>query len=86
MDPQQLHRAELIGLKAEVVGAKNRDLLTIKGKIIDETKQTIILETQDNQKKVILKKGTILKVITINGEYRLDCSKIVKRPFERIKA
>ena len=35
----------LIGSKMEVIDAKNRNLLGIAGKIVDETKNTITVET-----------------------------------------
>ena len=85
MDPKYLHQDELIGLHAKVISAKNQDLLDIEGKIIDETKNTLILQDSNNNKKVILKKGTMVQITAPEGVFNLDCSQITKRPYDRIK-
>ena len=41
---------ELIGLKAEIVDSRNKANIGIKGKIIDETKNTIIIEHKSKKK------------------------------------
>lgn len=70
-------KRELIGSKIEIIGSKNKTLEGVKGKIVDETKNTITL---DNGKK-ILKSHVTLK---INGEV-VDGKDIQKRPEDRIK-
>ncbi len=49
MDLEKLARSELIGLNVKVVGKK------INGRIIDETKNSILIETQKGNRKMILK-------------------------------
>lgn len=82
---KQLQKNELIGLMAEVYAAKNKDLLGICGRIVDETKNTIMIEQKNGDKKTILKDGILLKIFEGDQEYLLDCSQIIKRPYERIK-
>ena len=48
---------EFIGLKVHAVNEKNPSL-NLKGTVIDETKNTINIEKEDNSEKVIPKKGT----------------------------
>ena len=54
----------LIGKQAEVVESKNRSLLGIKGKIVDETKNTITISIGEKQKKLI-KSQIALKINSI---------------------
>ncbi len=49
----------LIGSKMEVIDAKNRNLLGIAGKIVDETKNTITVETGKGIKKLIKSEITL---------------------------
>jgi ribonuclease P protein subunit POP4 len=70
-------KGELIGKTMEIVSSKNKTLIGIKGKIVEETKNTITL---DNGKK-ILKSHVTLKI----GEEIVDGKTIKKRPEDRIK-
>ncbi len=56
MNPKQY---ALIGKQIEIVGSKNRSLIGIKAKVVDETKNLIIL---DNSKKIL--KGAVHIKIT----------------------
>jgi len=71
---------ELIGSEAEITKSKNKSLVGIKGKIIDETKNTIKIKTK-NQEKMILKNHVTIKIDgnEIKGE------KLLGRPEDRIK-
>ena len=42
-----------IGSKIEITESKNKSLLGIKGKVIDETNNMVILETKKGVKKII---------------------------------
>ena len=84
MNPKDVLKYELIGIDAEIVDAKNKSLIGIKGKIIDETKNTITIETQDTTKKILKEQVTIKmkiqnKIAIVNGE------KLVARAEDRIK-
>ena len=72
-------------MKAKVVASNNPDNLLIAGKIIDETKNTVVLEDSKHERKKILKQGTILRVKSSREEYDINCSKIMKRSQERTK-
>jgi len=50
---KSLEKGGLIGLHIEVVNSKNKDNIGIKGKIIDETKNMLIIKTKDKIKKMI---------------------------------
>jgi ribonuclease P protein subunit POP4 len=77
-------RDELIGCNVSVIDAANKILVGIRGKVIDETKNVITVETKDGIKKILKKQIKIevndgLKKIIIDGK------SLAKRPEERIK-
>ncbi len=75
---------ELIGLRTKVINSKNKANIGISGKIIDETKNTIIIERK-GKKKRLFKNNIIIdvqlnkKIVRINGKLLLG------RPKERVK-
>ena len=77
-------RLNLIGEDIEVIKAKNQTLEGLKGRVIDETKNTLSLESEDKIRK-ILKKGIKFK-IKIRDETRIiDGADLIGRPEERLK-
>ena len=53
MNLKDVVRSELIGNEIEIVKAKNKNLNNIKGKIIDETRNMITIQTREGTKQVI---------------------------------
>ena len=76
-------RYELIGLQAIIIESTNKFLNGINGKIIDETKNTLKIQTKSSIKSII-KNQVILKLKMNDKEIILDGKKIVGRPHERI--
>ncbi|MFH1331963.1 MAG: ribonuclease P protein subunit [archaeon] len=83
MNPKEIAKHELIGLEIEIVESKNKALKGLKGKIIDETKNTITI--QDDKEKKIMKSQIIMKTKIGNKEYEIDGRILVGRPEDRIK-
>jgi len=82
---KSLIRHELIGLKVEIAGSFNKFHVRIKGLVVDETKNLLIIETEKGTKK-IQKKGTSFIFTVPNGKkVKVDGTIIAKRPEERIK-
>ena len=76
---------EFIGLNVHVTSNKNESL-NLKGTIIDETKNTIKIEGNDNIERVIPKKGSIFVFEIPNGEkIEVDGNILSIRPEDRIK-
>lgn len=76
---------ELIGAMVEIINATNKTDKGQKGKIIDETKNTITIETKKGKKKYI--KNTItIQITTKNKQKIINGKTITKRSYERIKA
>ena len=81
MNIKEVVKYELIGSNLEVIDSKNKSLIGIKGKIIDETKNMLVL---DNEKKLIKSQSTFKikfknKIIKIKGKL------LVGRPEDRLK-
>ena len=70
----------LVGETAEITEAKNKTLVGVKGRIIDETKSTITIQDGNKTKKIIKEQVKI----TINGK-TIDGKNIIGRPETRIK-
>ena len=76
---------EFIGLNVQVTNEKNTSLKLI-GTIIDETKNTIKIEDENNSEKIIPKVGSIFVFELPNGEKIEINGKILSiRPEDRIK-
>ena len=44
----------MIGSNVEIIESKNKTLIGLKGKVIDQTKNTITLNTREGAKRIIL--------------------------------
>ena len=83
LNPKDIAKHELIGLEIEIVESKNSALVGLKGKITDETKNTITIE--DSKTRKIMKSQIIMKTRIGNKEYQIDGRILVGRPEDRIK-
>jgi ribonuclease P protein subunit POP4 len=78
-------RHELIGLDARVSKSFNRQLVGLRGRIIDETRNTLVLE-RDTREVTIPKDIVHLRLRLPKGEtVELDGRTIVSRPEDRTK-
>ncbi|MDO8627237.1 MAG: ribonuclease P protein subunit [Candidatus Diapherotrites archaeon] len=75
---------ELIGLNAEIKKAYDKNKIGLKGKIIFETKNSIILETK-NGEKIIGKKEAFIEIDLKDEKKEIELSKILMRPEDRTK-
>ena len=81
--PNNLIHHELIGLDVVVSASLNPLSIGIQGKVIDETQQTITIQTKKGNKKILKRLSTFVfnvkdKKVEVKG------SVIAKRPWERI--
>lgn len=75
---------EWIGLQAEVVESSDKSRIGLQGKIVDETKNLVVIETRKGEKK--LPKMEVKLMVNVGAEkVLLDCSKLGQRPEDRIK-
>ena len=75
---------ELIGLRVRVVDSANKNYVGKEGIVVDETKNTIVIE-EKGKEKVIVKKGSVFEFEVEDGTVRINGSKITYRPHERTK-
>lgn len=84
--PQNLFQHELIGLTVEIVESSNMGLVGIKGKVVDETRNTIRVEVDDRYESIIPKNVAIFHFQTPEGQkVEIDGKILVSRPEDRIK-
>lgn len=74
---------ELIGLYTTVVESNDPGIIGLTGKVVDETKSMIILDTETGIKK-IAKENTQWKFSIGNTETLVSGNMLAKRPQERI--
>ena len=76
---------EFIGLNAEVVKSSNPTHVGISGKVVDETRNVLVLLHQ-NEKKSIIKNVAVFDFTMPDGAVvEIDGKVIVGRPEDRIK-
>ncbi len=84
MDEKTLAREELIGLHVKIKECKDPVWIGKSGLVIDETKNTFLIEIK-NEKKMIAKKAATFEFDYGGKKITLDGSKIAYRPEDRIK-
>jgi ribonuclease P protein subunit POP4 len=83
--PENILRHELIGLKAVIARSSNPFLAGTRGRIIDETKNTVKLSTR-NGVKVIPKGVAVLRLDLPDGSVvEVEGARLVGRPENRMK-
>jgi len=78
-------QSELIGLNAKVVKSTNPNYVGISGKVIDETRNTLIIR-QENEEKIVVKNVAIFHFTMPDGTIvEVNGSIILGRPEDRVK-
>ena len=74
---------ELIGLKVKVTKSLDKKQRGLSGTVIDETKNTIVLDTKDGRKRVV--KGiSVFRFYSGRKSFVVEGEEINFRPHERI--
>ncbi|MEW6063193.1 MAG: ribonuclease P protein subunit [Nanoarchaeota archaeon] len=76
--------SEFIGLNIKIINSKNKSIVGLKGKVVDETKNTITIEHNGKMKRLI-KNQITLKVCNGNKLFEIEGKLLVGRPEDRIK-
>ena len=84
MEKKTLAREEFIGLPVKIKECKDPDWIGKSGLIVDETKNTFLIEIE-NEKKMIAKKTATFEFDYGGKKITFDGSKIAYRPENRIK-
>jgi ribonuclease P protein subunit POP4 len=78
-------RHEFIGLDAKVVRSTHPDYVGITGKVIDETRNTLVIR-QKNKDKVVVKNTAVFHFTLPEGTIvEIEGNAIVGRPEDRLK-
>ena len=80
-----LLRHEFVGLDAEVVKSSNPSQIGISGKIIKETRNTLVIRHNDLEKMVIKDIAVFHLVLPDGTVVEIDGKAIVGRPENRLK-
>ncbi|MBS7609241.1 ribonuclease P protein subunit [Candidatus Bathyarchaeota archaeon] len=80
----QLLRRDLIGLKLKVISSPCHNYRGIGGIVIDETKNMLILDTEDGIKKVPKKAASFLIKLEGFPPIRVEGWRLLGRPEEKI--
>lgn len=74
-----------IGLNAKVAKSSNPEYIGVKGKVIDETRNTLVI-SHENREKTIVKDVTVFHFTLPDGTVvEIDGKAIVGRPENRVK-
>ena len=78
-------KQELIGLNAKVVRSSHPGYVGIAGKVVDETRNTILI-LHKNKKKIVIKNTAVFNFTMPDGTIvEIDGKAIIGRPEARIK-
>lgn len=75
-----------IGLEIEVSNCSQRELVGLKGTVVDETKNLIVIEKADGKEVKVPKASSTFRFTLDNGEkVEVEGKRIAFRPHERPK-
>jgi ribonuclease P protein subunit POP4 len=83
--PQNIFRHEFIGLLVEVTKSNHNEFIGLKGIVIDETRNTIKIDTGSIEKIIPKASVTFLFELPTNEKVSIEGKVIVARPEDRIK-
>jgi ribonuclease P protein subunit POP4 len=75
---------ELIGLDAEVINCSDNSQIGIKGRVIDETKNLLLVKSGDMTRKIV-KKNCVFRFRHDGQSFVVNGEEIDFRPHERIE-
>jgi ribonuclease P protein subunit POP4 len=76
--------SELIGLRARIIWSLDRRQKGIAGNVVDETKNTIVMETTEG-KRSFIKRISRFRFYTPDGSFVVEGKEIDFRPDDRIE-
>ncbi len=92
LTPQNIIHHELIGLDIKIADSTNSSFIGIKGKIVDETKNMLIVETDVQEKKIPKSCSSFIFTIpSFNGKrylplkLKVDGKLLLSQPENRIQ-
>ncbi len=75
-----------VGLHVEIARSSQQDMVGLRGKVVDETKNLIIIEKEDGKEIKIQKVSSVFRFTLDDGEkIDVEGKRIAFRPHERPK-
>lgn len=84
LSPENLPRHELIGLHVKVEGGCNPALVGLSGRVVDETRNTLLLETERGERRVAKECTTLIFTLPDGQRVRVRGSVLISQPENRI--
>jgi ribonuclease P protein subunit POP4 len=81
---QNVVNHELVGLDAQILESTNKTFIGLFGKVIDETKSMLVIDTKRGT-KMVSKQHNKWKFTLGDQDFTIDGNMISKRPEDRIK-
>lgn len=85
IEPKNLLRHEIIGLEVRVVKSSQPSYIGIKGKVVDETKNTLTIHHMQRDKTIAKKTATFHFKLPSGLTVEVEGKNLVKRPEDRVK-
>lgn len=83
---RNIYYHELIGLDVEIIEYPDKNLVGLKGKVLDETLKTLLIETPDHRFVRVFKEHGVFRFITpYKTRVIVKGVKIIGRPEDRLK-
>jgi ribonuclease P protein subunit POP4 len=83
--PENLVRHELTGLAVKVVESANPSSVGIEGRVVDESRNTLTIETARGNRNLIKDQCVFSFLLPTGERVRVDGRLLVARPEDRIK-
>ncbi|HID17949.1 TPA: ribonuclease P protein component 1 [Candidatus Bathyarchaeota archaeon] len=85
LTPRNIARHELIGLEARVVDSSHKDYIGISGKIVDETRNMLVIFSDGKFKRILKKVSTFHLKLPDGKLVEVEGWRILGRPEDRVK-
>lgn len=85
MNAATILQSELIGLKAKVVKSTNHDVTGIKGRIVDETRNTLVIRQGDDDKTVVKDIAVFQLTLRDGSVVEVEGNALLGTPENRVK-
>lgn len=83
--PENIARHELIGLRAKVTKSSNPKNIGMEGRVVDESRDILVLEKTDGKEAKIPKEGSVFLFHIGETKVSVGGEVLVGRPEDRIK-
>jgi len=84
LNPESLARHELIGLEVRVVTSSNPSQIGLKAQVVDETRNTFLLETKAKVLRFAKKNTNLIFTLPDEQKVRVYGSILISQPENRI--